>query len=54
MQSIKATKKGGVVSQVGYLGKQDVGDLEGLLELLIDRTVTLRYVLWQVNGFDCG
>lgn len=45
LKSINATRKGGVVSQVGYLGKQDHGDLEGLLEVLIDRCVTLRYVL---------
>jgi NADPH:quinone reductase-like Zn-dependent oxidoreductase len=42
IQSIKATKKGGTVSQIGYLGKQNPADLDGLLSLLIDKTVSLR------------
>lgn len=46
MKSITATKKGGIVSQVGYLGRQDPKDLDGLLSLLIDKTVSLRYCLY--------
>ncbi|KAF2806844.1 NAD(P)-binding protein [Mytilinidion resinicola] len=42
LQSIAATAKRGIVSQVGYLGKQDAKDLEGLISALIDKTVTLR------------
>ena len=41
-RSIQATRRGGTISQVGYLGKQDGKDLEGLLPLLIDRRVNLR------------
>lgn len=44
MKSIKATKKGGVVSQVGYLGKQNATDLDGLLSLLIEKSISLRFV----------
>jgi NADPH:quinone reductase-like Zn-dependent oxidoreductase len=33
----------GIISQVGYLGKQNPQDLEGLLAKLIDKTATLRY-----------
>ncbi|KAF2498329.1 NAD(P)-binding protein [Lophium mytilinum] len=42
LQSIAATAKRGIVSQVGYLGKQDTRDLDGLVSALIDKTVTLR------------
>lgn len=44
MKSLNAVAKRGIISQVGYLGKQDPRDLEGFLEILIDKTVTLRYV----------
>lgn len=42
IQSLKAVKKGGIVSQVGYLGKQDPAHLDGLISLLIDKTVNFR------------
>ncbi|KAF2106186.1 putative alcohol dehydrogenase [Lophiotrema nucula] len=42
LQSVKAAKKGGIVSQVGYLGKQSGAHIEGLVPLLIDKTVNLR------------
>jgi NADPH:quinone reductase-like Zn-dependent oxidoreductase len=42
MRSLRATKRRGIVSQVGYLGKQDPADLDGLLPLLIDKTITYR------------
>jgi NADPH:quinone reductase-like Zn-dependent oxidoreductase len=42
IKSIQCTRRGGVVSQVGYLSKQNNDDLEGLLGLLIDRRVNLR------------
>lgn len=45
LQSCAAVAKRGTTSQVGYLGKQDVNDLQGLLSILIDRTITLRYDL---------
>lgn len=43
VRSVKCTRRGGVVSQVGYLSKQDPKDLDGLVPLLIDRRVNLRY-----------
>ncbi|KAK4896897.1 hypothetical protein LTR27_005144 [Elasticomyces elasticus] len=42
MQSLKAVVKGGTISQVGYLGKQDPADLVGFISLLVDKTVHLR------------
>ena len=42
LQSLRAIKKGGIISQVGYLGKQDSADLEGLIPLLIDKSVNFR------------
>jgi NADPH:quinone reductase-like Zn-dependent oxidoreductase len=42
VKSVKCTRRGGIVSQVGYLGKPDVGALAELLPLLIDRRVNLR------------
>jgi NADPH:quinone reductase-like Zn-dependent oxidoreductase len=44
LKSVNAVAKRGVISQVGYLGVQNPGDMEGLLEGLIDKFVTLRYV----------
>jgi NADPH:quinone reductase-like Zn-dependent oxidoreductase len=42
VRSLQATKRGGIVSQVGYLGKQDPKDLEELVPILIDRKTNLR------------
>lgn len=42
VKSLKCTKRGGVVSQVGYLSKQDPNDLRELVPTLIDRRVNLR------------
>lgn len=42
VQSIKCTRRGGIVSQVGYLGKQDTSALSDLVPLLIDRRVILK------------
>jgi NADPH:quinone reductase-like Zn-dependent oxidoreductase len=42
VQSLKCTRRGGTISQVGYLGKQDPNYLSELLPLLIDRRVNLR------------
>lgn len=44
VQSLKCTRRGGTISQVGYLGKQDPADLKELLPLLIDRRLNLRCV----------
>ena len=52
IQSLAATAKRGIISQVGYLGKQDPKDLEGLLALLIDKTVTLRFVSLSDTQFN--
>jgi threonine dehydrogenase-like Zn-dependent dehydrogenase len=46
LPSIKCTRRGGTVSQVGYLGKQDPRELEELIPTLIDRRVNLR---WEIN-----
>lgn len=42
IKSIKATRRGGIVSQVGYLSKQEFDNAAELLPLLIDRRVNLR------------
>lgn len=42
VRSLKSTRRGGTVSQVGYLGKQNPQDLAELLPVLIDRRVNLR------------
>jgi NADPH:quinone reductase-like Zn-dependent oxidoreductase len=42
VQSIKCTRRGGTVSQIGYLGRQDPSDLAELLPILVDRRVNLR------------
>ena len=42
VKSLKCTRRGGTISQVGYLGKQDLNALAELLPLLIDRRVNLR------------
>lgn len=42
MKSLNAIAKRGIISQVGYLGRQNSNDLEGLLPALIDKTATLR------------
>lgn len=43
VKSMKCTRRGGVVSQVGYLSKQNPNELAELLPVLIDRRVVLRY-----------
>lgn len=43
VRSIKCARRGGVVSQVGYLGKQDPSHLAELVPSIIDRRVILRY-----------
>ncbi|KAK2597308.1 hypothetical protein QQS21_006082 [Conoideocrella luteorostrata] len=42
VQSMKCTRRGGVVSQVGYLGGQDSKNLKELIPTIIDRRVVLR------------
>ncbi|KAL4942661.1 hypothetical protein BDV06DRAFT_211632 [Aspergillus oleicola] len=42
VKSLKCTRRGGVVSQVGYLAKQDPNELRELVPTIIDRRVTLR------------
>lgn len=42
VKSIKCTRRGGIVSQVGYLGKQDPSHLKELVPTIIDRRVVLR------------
>ncbi|KAI1394406.1 uncharacterized protein F4822DRAFT_47108 [Hypoxylon trugodes] len=47
IKSMKCTRRGGIISQVGYLGKQSPNDLAELVPLIIDRRVVLR-------GINCG
>jgi NADPH:quinone reductase-like Zn-dependent oxidoreductase len=42
VKSLKCTRRGGIVSQVGYLGKQRPEDLQELVSTIIDRRVILR------------
>ncbi|CAI6334915.1 unnamed protein product [Periconia digitata] len=42
IKSLKCTRRGGIISQVGYLGKESAKDLDELVPLLIDRRVNLR------------
>ncbi|CAI7584044.1 unnamed protein product [Penicillium pancosmium] len=42
VKSLKCTRRGGVVSQVGYLSKQDPADLRELVPTIIDRRINLR------------
>lgn len=42
VRSFKCTRRGGIVSQVGYLGRQNVDDLAELLPFLTDRRTILR------------
>lgn len=42
VKSIKCTRRGGVVSQVGYLSGKDPSALAELLPIIIDRRVNLR------------
>ncbi|KAL4965012.1 zinc-dependent alcohol dehydrogenase family protein [Aspergillus stella-maris] len=42
VKSLKCTRRGGIVSQVGYLAKQDPNELRELVPTIIDRRVILR------------
>lgn len=42
VKSLKCTRRAGIVSQVGYLGKQDPSHLKELVPTIIDRRVNLR------------
>lgn len=42
VKSMKCTRRGGVISQVGYLGKQNPSDLAELVPTIIDRRIVLR------------
>lgn len=42
VKSLKCTRRGGIVSQVGYLAKQNPIDLAELVPTIIDRRVILR------------
>lgn len=42
VKSMKCTRRGGIVSVVGYLSKQDPGQLAELLPVIIDRRVVVR------------
>jgi NADPH:quinone reductase-like Zn-dependent oxidoreductase len=42
VKSLRCTRRGGVVSQVGYLSHQDPNDLRELIPTIIDRRTILR------------
>jgi NADPH:quinone reductase-like Zn-dependent oxidoreductase len=42
VKSLQCTRRNGIVSQVGYLGKQKPEDLQDLVSTIIDRRVILR------------
>lgn len=42
VKSMKCTRRGGIVSQVGYLSKQNPMDLAELVPTIIDRRIILR------------
>lgn len=42
VKSMRCTRRGGIISQVGYLGEQNPNQLIEFLPLLIDRRVVLR------------
>lgn len=46
LKSIRCTRRGGTVSQVGYLSKQAFENAEELLPAVIDRRVSLRLVIF--------
>ena len=48
VKSMKCTRRGGIISQVGYLSKQDPNDLVGLIETTIDRRIVLRLVTFRL------
>ena len=50
VKSLRCTRRGGVVSQVGYLSKQDPNDLRELVPTIIDRRINLRWVQFNVTA----
>lgn len=43
MKIVAAIVKGGTISQIGYFGKQDPKDLDGLLPALVKKVRPLQY-----------
>lgn len=43
LKSMKCTRRGGIISQVGYLDRQNFNDALEILPTLIDRRIILRY-----------
>ena len=54
VKSMKCTRRGGIISQVGYLSKADLGELAELLPQLIDRRVVLRLVTFHDSKHERG
>lgn len=46
LKSMKCTRRGGIVSQVGYLDRKKFDDAPEILPTLIDRRITLRYTFF--------
>jgi NADPH:quinone reductase-like Zn-dependent oxidoreductase len=43
VKSLKCTRRGGMVSQVGYLSSQNPNDLRDLIPTIIDRRINLEW-----------
>ncbi len=43
LRSMKCTRRGGIISQVGYLDRKKFDDAPEILPTLIDRRIILRY-----------
>ena len=52
LKSMKCTRRGGIVSQVGYLDRKRFDDAQEILPTLIDRRVILRYA-FSVDIHSC-
>jgi NADPH:quinone reductase-like Zn-dependent oxidoreductase len=46
LKSMKCTRRGGIVSQVGYLDRKKFDDALEILPTLIDRRIILRYIFF--------
>lgn len=49
VQSMLCTRRGGIVSQVGYLGGSKPEQLKEFVSTVIDRRLNIRCVLWMFS-----
>ena len=50
LKSMKCTRRGGIISQVGYLDRKKFDDALEILPTLIDRRIILRYGFTHERG----